>query len=598
MRTVTTTVIVLGLSLSMCLAQASMPASAPAALRPATCPADLNAIAGQKGLHPASEDAFHFVVISDNTGGEAPGRWQEAISEINLLHPDFVISVGDFIAGYQKDPQRIVKMWDHFDEINSQLDAPFFFCAGNHDVTNEVARPIYAQRHGVNGKSYYSFDYKGCHFIVLDADQASSVREFASEQKAWAEKDLAAAKDARHIFMFSHFPVWMKTRDDLRWVTKAVEPGKMTVFSGHTHEWTYTKVDGVDDYVIAPTGAMVESGKYGRNMFAQVWVEQGQPSVSIISVGAVKPGEYADKDAVAVVKALDISPIDISGGELHLKLPNPLSRPAQVELRVSGKGWKVEPVKRDLAIAPNGCATGSFKVTPTSDQPGRLTAFLSGETTNADGNVIKFSDAGPVTVRRLVDIPAVCGIVVDGKCDDWKIPPALNMTGDDFVYYEPREGGPMSSGQWWIGHDDKTLYGCVKVTGDAPLDPGNGVCKFFWDARPADKQNGQHGAGTGSFEILTPSDGAPAEAKWTLAKQPKPEGLKVAWAKSDDGYVYEWSVPLSEMGLPPGATAVNVEVQYEAVFGSYGTGVTEYMSSSGHGKGSYETSHYCRGTLK
>src|SRR5688572_4625479 len=43
---------------------------------------------------------FQFVVVSDRTGAVRPGVFEEAVRKINLLQPEFVMSVGDLIMGY------------------------------------------------------------------------------------------------------------------------------------------------------------------------------------------------------------------------------------------------------------------------------------------------------------------------------------------------------------------------------------------------------------------------------------------------------------------------------------------------------------------
>ena len=40
---------------------------------------------------------FQFVVISDRTGGHRPRIFSQAVEQINLLQPEFVLSVGDLI---------------------------------------------------------------------------------------------------------------------------------------------------------------------------------------------------------------------------------------------------------------------------------------------------------------------------------------------------------------------------------------------------------------------------------------------------------------------------------------------------------------------
>ena len=44
-------------------------------------------------------DDFQFAVIGDRSGGNRPGVFPAAVDLLNLLRPEFVMSVGDFIEG-------------------------------------------------------------------------------------------------------------------------------------------------------------------------------------------------------------------------------------------------------------------------------------------------------------------------------------------------------------------------------------------------------------------------------------------------------------------------------------------------------------------
>ena len=70
------------------------------------CLAD-EAFKGDEGAKPYSHlnfqnnpDNFQFAVIGDRTGGHRPGVFQGGMDVLNLLQPEFVMSVGDFIEGY------------------------------------------------------------------------------------------------------------------------------------------------------------------------------------------------------------------------------------------------------------------------------------------------------------------------------------------------------------------------------------------------------------------------------------------------------------------------------------------------------------------
>jgi len=50
---------------------------------------------------------FSFVVVGDRTGGHRPQVFSNAMRHINLLNPDFVVSVGDLIEGYSQDEKAV-----------------------------------------------------------------------------------------------------------------------------------------------------------------------------------------------------------------------------------------------------------------------------------------------------------------------------------------------------------------------------------------------------------------------------------------------------------------------------------------------------------
>ena len=103
-------------------------------------------------------DNFQFAIVSDRTGGHRPGVFADAVEKLNLLKPEFVVSIGDLIEGYTEEEAALNRQWDEFDELTRKLDVPFFYCPGNHDVTSQTMFDIYIKRYGVKGKSYYSFD--------------------------------------------------------------------------------------------------------------------------------------------------------------------------------------------------------------------------------------------------------------------------------------------------------------------------------------------------------------------------------------------------------------------------------------------------------
>ena len=54
---------------------------------------------------------FQFAIVSDRTGGHRPGIFLDGVRKLNLLQPEFVMSVGDLIEGYTTDKAEIDRHW-------------------------------------------------------------------------------------------------------------------------------------------------------------------------------------------------------------------------------------------------------------------------------------------------------------------------------------------------------------------------------------------------------------------------------------------------------------------------------------------------------
>src|ERR1700722_2198509 len=68
---------------------------------------------------------FQFVVVSDRTGGHRARIFSRAIDQINLMQPQFVVSVGDLIEGYTEDQAKLSEQWQEFQGYVNKLQMPF-----------------------------------------------------------------------------------------------------------------------------------------------------------------------------------------------------------------------------------------------------------------------------------------------------------------------------------------------------------------------------------------------------------------------------------------------------------------------------------------
>jgi 3',5'-cyclic AMP phosphodiesterase CpdA len=112
------------------------------------------------------------------------------------------------------------------------------FMPGEHDASLDNGKAFQEYF----GKTHYTFDHKGVHFIVVD-NVSDPTAAIGDEQLEWLRADLAAqAKDAR-IVVFTHrplfdlYPQWdWATRDGARAIELLQTRDNVTVFYGHIHQ--------------------------------------------------------------------------------------------------------------------------------------------------------------------------------------------------------------------------------------------------------------------------------------------------------------------------------------------------------------------------
>ncbi|MEM6346587.1 MAG: metallophosphoesterase [Bacteroidota bacterium] len=199
---------------------------------------------------------FQFIIVTDRTGGMRPGVFHEAVGKINLLQPEFVMSVGDLITGYTSDSAQIDREWDEFQGYISELEMPFFYVPGNHDYINDVMEHKWKERFG---KDYYHFVYQDVLFLCLNTEEEKrgSRRGYVGpKQVEYTEKVLAENPDVRWTMVFMHQPLWDQEADNGQWeeIEALLAPRKHSVFVGHRHRYVKYERNNGKYFVLATTG--------------------------------------------------------------------------------------------------------------------------------------------------------------------------------------------------------------------------------------------------------------------------------------------------------------------------------------------------------
>ncbi len=235
-------------------------------------------------LHYADRDS-----VSGRMYRESTAKLAEFVEVMNREKVDFVIELGDYKdQDIQPDPAKTLSYLRTIEAVYAGFKGPRYHVLGNHDEDSLTK----AEFLGVAGNSgipadrtYYSFDVRGVHFIVLDPNFRSDGKEFGRGAFAWEDcnlpqaeldwlkADLAAGKGPAVVFIHQQLDgegaYYVKNAAAARAILAA--SGRVrVVFQGHRHEGAFSEIDGIAYVTLKAAG---EGSGPGNNGFALVTVQ-------------------------------------------------------------------------------------------------------------------------------------------------------------------------------------------------------------------------------------------------------------------------------------------------------------------------------------
>ncbi len=336
-------------------------------------------------------DKFSFVILGDKTSG-GEGKWpiyDRAVDAINLLNPDFVITVGDMIPGHMDTRPPWDAEWAEYMEHAKRIEAPLFLTVGNHDIANLECYQFWNEDFG---RTYYSFEYKGCHFLIFNTEEERIDGRGPAWQKmmAWTRADLATSSDARHTFIFFHKPMWDDPRfvDDWAQIEAALGDREFTVVAGHEHYHSTLFKNGNAYVIQSATGGGLGLSEVkawgGFHSFGHVTVDGEKTSYAVVEPeGGIWPVDVAPaafRKAVTheLVKADALPGADFSAESVVLQtrfmLHNVLDKDVTIRLMMENfqeTGWVVP-----LRVGGQWRMDEGVLITEKSLAPGESTAIM------------------------------------------------------------------------------------------------------------------------------------------------------------------------------------------------------------------------------
>jgi 3',5'-cyclic-AMP phosphodiesterase len=177
--------------------------------------------------------------------------------KIASLKPEFAVMGGDHVYDATKvGAERANTVFDLYKKASDNLQMPVHHAIGNHDPFGTIegsgvptsdphyGKKMYEER---IGKTYYSFDHKGYHFVVLDSIQPTEDRLWEARiddpQMIWLADDLKATAAATPIVGVVHVPLVTgfstfagdptRKPDKYSTLTVANTPQVLAAFAGH-----------------------------------------------------------------------------------------------------------------------------------------------------------------------------------------------------------------------------------------------------------------------------------------------------------------------------------------------------------------------------
>ena len=175
-------------------------------------------------LHAQTDNNFSFVFLTDihvQPERQATEGLLKAIAKVNQLNPDFVITGGDLIMDALDQSQgKADSLYQLYIKTALNFNMPVYNTPGNHEHFGIYKKDVINRDHpdysdGMYkrylGRTHYSFNHKGWHFIVLNSVMETEDRRYrggvSSDQLVWLENDLSAIPNDMPVVVSVHIPL-------------------------------------------------------------------------------------------------------------------------------------------------------------------------------------------------------------------------------------------------------------------------------------------------------------------------------------------------------------------------------------------------------
>lgn len=208
---------------------------------------------------------------------ESAAKMLECVTQMNDKKVDFLVELGDLKdQGQPVSEEKTLGYLETIEKVYAKFQGPRYHVLGNHDV-DSISKEQFLSRvenTGIaKGSAYYSFDSKGIHFVVLDANYVADGSDYdhgnfnwtdsnvPPRQLDWLKKDLASSSGPVIVFIHQQLDVTTSTGvKNAPQVRQVLQDSKRTlaVFQGHHHPGGYCRIEAIHYYTLR--GMVVGAG--------------------------------------------------------------------------------------------------------------------------------------------------------------------------------------------------------------------------------------------------------------------------------------------------------------------------------------------------
>ncbi len=223
---------------------------------------------------------------------ESVAKMAECVKLMNEKKVEFLIELGDLKDQASKPTAKSTLTYLRtIEQAFQKAKAPTYHALGNHDedsISKDEFLAVVSNTGIPRTSKYYSFDLKGMHMVVLDANYLTDGTDYCRGNFNWTNANVPPAElkwldgdltsTTKPVIVFLHQQLdgkgshYVKNAPEVRRILQKHKK-VLAVFQGHNHAGHYSQIKGIHYYTLK---AMIEGTGEKNNSYAIVEINDNR----------------------------------------------------------------------------------------------------------------------------------------------------------------------------------------------------------------------------------------------------------------------------------------------------------------------------------